>query len=128
MTIPWNFENSSFVNAFNHLIRYKKVNELKQTNPNLKTLLAVGGWNMGSIPFSEVVATKQTRQKFISSSIQFLRARNFDGLDISWEYPTKRNSPADDQEKFGLLLKVSNSYYKCPKICNKGDKYFIQVQ
>lgn len=96
----WNDDDTPYSQGM-----YKKVNNHKQQNPSLKTLLAVGGWNMGSQPFSDMVTTKQTRQNFITSTISFLRSRNFDGIDISWEYPTKRGSGPQDKEKFGNLLK-----------------------
>nr|BBU59751.1 chitinase [Heterololigo bleekeri] len=99
-SFEWNDDDTPYLPGM-----YKQVNQMKQLNSDLKTLLSVGGWNMGSKQFSDVVATKETRQNFITSAIQFMRARNFDGLDICWEYPTKRGSPSQDQQNFGLLLK-----------------------
>jgi chitinase len=46
-------------------------------------------------------ATRYARQTFIYSAIPFLRDRQFDGLDVDWEYP-KGN---DDKKNFVLLLK-----------------------
>ena len=46
-------------------------------------------------------ATRYTRQTFIYSAIPFLRKRNFDGLDMDWEYP----KGSDDKKNFVLLLK-----------------------
>ena len=40
--------------------RYKRFNNLKKINPNLKTLLAVSGWNLASAPFTKMVATAQS--------------------------------------------------------------------
>lgn len=34
---------------------YKRFNGLKQLNPELKTLIAIGGWNEGSEKYSEVI-------------------------------------------------------------------------
>jgi len=48
---------------------------LKRRDPNLKTLLAIGGWNQASNGFKEMIETKQTRQYFIQNSIEYLSQR-----------------------------------------------------
>lgn len=45
--------------------------------------------------------SRYARQTFIYSAIPFLRARDFDGLDMDWEYP----KGTDDKKNFVLLLK-----------------------
>lgn len=60
--------------------RYEEFNNLKKINPKLKTLLAVGGWNMGSKAFSDMSKNETNRQIFIRSSVKFLRKWKFDGL------------------------------------------------
>lgn len=62
---------------------------------------------MGSAPFTAMVKTSQSRSNFIKSAIAFLRKRKFDGIDLDWEYPANRGSPAGDKDKFTDLVMVS---------------------
>lgn len=80
---------------------YDRIMNLKKANPKLKVLLAIGGWSFGTQKFKEMSASRYSRQTFIYSAIPFLRKRNFDGLDIDWEYP----KGSDDKKNYVLLLK-----------------------
>ena len=82
-------------------------NKLKTYNENLKTILAIGGWNEGSIRFSKLAGSADNRATFIKSALSFMRQHNFDGLDFDWEYPGSRDgSSPDDKQNYALLIKV----------------------
>lgn len=66
---------------------YTRIMKLKDKNPKLKILIAIGGWNAGSWPFEQIIASQASMDLFAKNSVTFLRKWNFDGLDIDWEYP-----------------------------------------
>ena len=86
--------------------RYDQLNALKVTNPDLKTLIAVGGWTFGMAQATLMLSSESNRTKFIDHSIAFCRAHNFDGLDLDFEYPANRGSPPVDKQNFALLVQV----------------------
>lgn len=77
---------------------YGLFNELKRKNPNLKTLLSVGGPEM-SDPFSIIAENSTTRKNFVASAVTLIQKYGFNGLDISWEYPNVQTSNGDDDLK-----------------------------
>ncbi|XP_042353169.1 acidic mammalian chitinase-like [Plectropomus leopardus] len=100
------------INSFNQISpiewndeqQFVRLNNLKNTNPALKTLLSVGGTVNGVSPFIAMVARPEGRAAFIRSAISYLRTHNFDGLNLAWEYPGHNGSPVEDKKRFTLLV------------------------
>jgi len=82
---------------------YTRFTNMKMQNPEIKMLLAVGGWNFGTAKMTAMLATPENRKEFVDTSIIYLRDRNFDGLDLDFEYPGSRGSPPEDKHRFTLL-------------------------
>lgn len=66
---------------------HARIQLLREKNPELKIILAIGGWAVGAGPFKELTSNIFRMNQFVYDSTEFLRANNFDGLDIDWEYP-----------------------------------------
>lgn len=92
---------------------------LKNTNPELKVLVSVGGWTWSGA-FSDMCLTQESRGIFIDSAVDFLVRHNLDGLDIDWEYPGLpgygNTHRPEDRENFTLLLR------ECRKRLDKEGK------
>jgi chitinase len=73
------------------------ITSYKTSNPNLKVIASVGGWNFPSALFSQMVSSSTSRTAFINSLKSTLQKYNFDGVDIDWEYPG--SVPRDDYVK-----------------------------
>lgn len=65
---------------------FRKLNELRQQNPDLKILISIGGWSW-SRNFSDAVLTTEGQKIFAKSAVEIMKNNNLDGVDIDWEYP-----------------------------------------
>ncbi|PPK87870.1 chitinase [Neolewinella xylanilytica] len=57
----------------------------RQEFPNLKVMVACGGWTADG--FSDMALTDSTRTRFAESAAAFMERYDLDGLDMDWEYP-----------------------------------------
>jgi len=83
---------------------FKRFNDLKQKNKNLKTSVAIGGWNEGSERYSRVAADPAKRATLIQSALSLVQTYGFDGFDIDWEYPAQRGGAPADKANYVKLI------------------------
>ncbi|MCK3686290.1 glycoside hydrolase family 18 protein [Maribellus sp. YY47] len=87
--------------------RLKQLVAEKQKHPNLKVMVACGGW--GADGFSDAVLTEESRSKFIRSAVNFVQKYQLDGIDIDWEYPTASGAGIkarpEDKQNFTAFIK-----------------------
>lgn len=87
-----------------------QLNQLKETNPKLKTIISVGGWSWSG-RFSDAALSQTSRETFADSAVDFIIKYGFDGIDLDWEYPVtgglsgNSNRP-EDKNNFTLLMKI----------------------
>jgi chitinase len=87
--------------------RLKQIVAIKNSTPELKILLSIGGWGSGR--FSEMAADEKLRISFAQDCQRVVQEFNLDGIDIDWEYPTSSlaniSSSPEDTENYTLLMR-----------------------
>jgi chitinase len=87
--------------------KLKALVEQKERNPDLKVMIACGGW--GADGFSDMALTEESRAKFIQSAGKFIEQYQLDGLDMDWEYPgisgAGTKARQEDTKNFTALMK-----------------------
>lgn len=86
---------------------FERFAALKQKYPDVKLMLAVGGWAEGGQKYSEMVSTAERRKEFIRTVMGVIDRFKFDGFDLDWEYPgaSDRQGRYADKENFLSLVK-----------------------
>ncbi len=92
----------------------KKMVSLKKKNPDLKVLVSLGG-GRGCKTCSEAFATREGRDEFARSMLEFHKYFGTDGLDLDWEFPGVEHFPGqkystDDKKNFTELVKAIRKY------------------
>lgn len=90
------------------IFSYERVTSLKLINPGLKVLLGVNGWNTRFHPDYSLGVVASTN--FVQDTIDFLRQRDFDGIDLDWEYSSRRRGLPTSRDGFTELLRVFQNY------------------
>ncbi len=99
-----------------HFAQYAR---LTQQYPQVELMLSIGGWTCSGF-FSQMALTRESRESFIQSCVDFLKQYPFfSGLDLDWEYPgaARKGSGSDegcpvagdDFTNYTLLLKELRS-------------------
>lgn len=90
-------------------VRLTRLRALKEENPNLNILLAIGGWAWSDY-FSNAALTDSSRARFAQTAVDLLDKHDLDGLDIDWEYPAQPGQDnvyrPEDTKNFTRLLRT----------------------
>ena len=91
-----------------------QIMQYKQSNPKLKVVASIGGWNFPSASFSKMVSTSENRKAFIDSLTAIMNKYGFDGVDLDWEYPC--SAPRTDYVKYSCekITPTQDAGGKCP--------------
>lgn len=91
---------------------FKRVTRLKQSDPDLKVFIAIGGWTYNDpgptgTTFSDLAASESNQNKSFDSLTKFMSTYDLDGVDIDWEYPAAddRSGRPEDFDNFPKFLK-----------------------
>jgi len=108
-----------------------KLHALKKINPDLKVLVAVGGWTWSG-NFSDAALTERSRRKFAVSAAAFVETYDLDGIDIDWEYPNQPGADnihrPQDVQNFTLLLQaVRQELNKLSARQGSGKHYLLTI-
>jgi chitinase len=108
-------------------INFRRLNYLKNDNPDLKIMISIGGWSW-SENFSDAVLTESSRKKFAATSVDIVRKYNLDGVDIDWEYPGMRGEDnvfrPEDKQNFTLMFEALRKQLDV-LAAEKGKKFFL---
>lgn len=112
------------------LVELKKLAAMKSKNPNLKTLVSVGGWTLSN-NLSLVAADEEARETFAKSAVAFVKEFAMDGLDLDWEYPNHDGHPGnhlgpEDTENHTKILQAVRDAFD-EETADTGKEYLVTI-
>jgi chitinase len=106
-----------------------ELRSLKAVNPQLRILLAIGGWEAEG--FSDAALSDASRAAFATSAVALLREHSLDGIDIDWEYPGQSvagiKSRPEDKQNFTLLLATLRKQLDAASAGRGGGRYLLTI-
>ncbi|RSL67275.1 hypothetical protein CEP53_003068 [Fusarium sp. AF-6] len=106
---------------------YRDVGNLKAKNPDLKVVIALGGWTFSDPGpwqdvFPKLVSSQANRAIFIKNLLGFLGEFGYDGVDFDWEYPGADDRGGSDKDgaNYVSLVKELRS-----AITSSGKDYIV---
>ena len=89
----------------------------KIQNPDVKILLALGGWtDSSSDKYSKLVNDPSKRENFVQKTVKMLKTRQFDGISLDWQYPVcwqsncKAGNAGDKRGLAQLIKQLKNAF------------------
>jgi len=106
---------------------YEILQDHKKTNPKLKTIISLGGWEHPNINFTNLCKYPENTEHFAKTTITFLRKHGFDGVDMDWEFPgfIPRGSVAEDKERYIPCLRRIRSILEAEERAPGQDRLLL---
>lgn len=93
-------------NSVGELNLIRRTVQLRDTNPNLKILISIGGSKQSSLSFSNMARHIANRTVFVRSAIDYVDTYNLDGIDLNWRFPGVNGGREEDIETFVWVVRV----------------------
>lgn len=104
---------------------FRRFAALKDKYPNLKLMVAVGGWGHGGEKFSKMSEFRDNRRRFVASVVKFLHKYGLDGFEVVWLYPGNydRGGNINDKDNFFYLIRELAQAFR-----DAGKEWEVAVQ
>lgn len=115
------FDTHEFVGSFGELLK------LKKSHKNLKTIVAIGGWEQSEI-YPKLASNETARKRFALSTLEFVTRYGFDGVEVDWQLPRPSSSGINQAaEQPGHLIAIMNELKQAFINSNKKLTIFVNL-